>query len=398
MIVKKGFFMAEKIINDIFWIGVDNPYSRDFHGIASPRGGSYNSYLVFDTMPTIVDATNKLFFNTYMESLKSLIKPSTIKYIIVNHAENDHAGALKELLVFCKGAKVVCTKRCSEFLKNAFGVECEFMIVKSNDELNIGNKTFKFFVDPMVHWPETMITYLKEEKIVFTGDLFGTEVSHEEIFADEMKNLKGLRSDYFTLIMRPYFKNVKLAVNIVKNLDLEYIAPSHGPVYRKDLNAVIDHYEKLIDNPEEDKVLIVYASIWGSTGTMAKEIAKEVKEADFEAVVHDISKSNFVELMEQAMTSKIVVLGSLTMNSSFHPLFETLFRFLELNNQPEKISAVFGTHGWGPMAVPNLKARLEGLKYKVVDELDFNFGPKSDDDFSRLKDFGRNLVSLCKDQ
>ena len=388
--------MAEKINDEIFWLGVNSPDSRHFHGIPSPRGGSYNSYLILDGQPTIIDGTNKPFFDGYVESLKSVIDPLKVAYIVVNHAENDHAGAMKEITELCRNAKVVCTEKGKEFLETAFGVKAEFHIVKENDELSIGKRKMRFIMDPMVHWPETMITYLVEDKIVFTADLFSTEIGHEHLFADEYEPFEDNTLDYFSLIFRPYHTSVRRAVDSVKKLELSMIAPSHGPVYRKGMDKIIAYYDKLLDHPEDNKVLIVYYSIWSSTQKMAQKVAEGVQAEGFEAKVVDIYGAEMVDLMSQALTSKAIALGSLNMINHYYPLFDALFKFLEMNSQKGKKAAVFGSHGWAPLSAHKLKAGLEAIGYNVVGDVDLLFGMRSPEDEAKLVELGKSLVRAVK--
>jgi flavorubredoxin len=364
---------------------MDNPEGRDFHGIPTPRGGSYNSYLIIDEKPALIDGTNKRFLDDFMESLQSAINPDDIQYIVINHAEPDHAGALKEICSRCKNAKIVCSAKAKDFIENESGPECEFRIVKEGDEIRLGKRTLRFLMDPMVHWPETMMSYLEPEKALFSGDLFGSEVRHEKLFADEMAEFRTLTRDYFALVMRPFNKAVLKAIEKVEKLDLEILMPSHGPVYRKDIPEIVGYYRWLSEIPEEKKVTIIYNSIWHSTERMAHEIAKGAKEEGYEAVVLDLHTENLVRIMAEAMTSKAIALGSLTILGSYHPQFESLFCYLKLNNQPGKRCAVFGTHGWVAQSVPQLKKKLVDIDYNVIDSVDYRFGPKTEEDISRIK-------------
>jgi len=387
--------VAREIKDGIFWIGVNNPKGRDFHGISTPRGGSYNSYLIKDEMPTIIDGTNRPFYNDYLESLRQAIDPGEVRFIVINHAEPDHAGALKELMNDFRNAKIVCTEKCKEFLLAAFRVEAEFVVVNDGDELKIGSRTLRFYTDPMVHWPETMMSYLEEDKILFSSDLFGTEISHEALFADEMDDFSTLTRDYFALVLRPFALPVKKAIKKVRALELEYIAPSHGPIYR-DPWPIVDYSEKLASDPEEDKVLVLFFSIWESNQKMAHEIAKGIRESGMQAKVMDISKTNFVDIMAESLTSKALVVGSLTMIGSYHPMYDALFPLLKLNNQKGKKSAVFGTYGWASVAVGKLKAKLSELEYDVVDEVDLRFGPQDDEQYGRLRQLGKTVVGSVR--
>ncbi len=379
----------DNITNTVSWIGVNAPDSRDFHGIATPRGGSYNSYLIRAEKPAIIDGTNTPYLEQYMRSLSSMIDPAAIRYIIINHVEPDHTGALPKLLLSCPDARIVCTPKAQEFLAAQYGIDREFIPIDGLKELDLGNMKLRFMPDPMVHWPETMMTYLVDEKMLFSADLFGTEISHEHIFADEYEDYGRLLLYYFAIVMRPVSATVKAAIDKVRQMDLNYIAPSHGPVYRNNLHEIIDVYEMLATKPEQDKVFIAYASIWHGTQKMAEKIAEGVRQAGSEAVVYDALASNHVEMMAEAMISKAIAVGSLTIVGNYHPALDTLFGFLKLNNQKGKKMAVFGSHGWYPAAVPKLADKADDLGYELVDLINARFGRFDPD---KLTELGKKLA------
>lgn len=385
--------MTKQITDNIHWIGISNPASDDFHGIATPRGGSYNSYLIKDETEAIIDTTNTPYFEEWLASLKESTSPEDIKYIIINHAEPDHAGALKQILAECTNAKVVCTEKCKELLVAAFDLECEFQVVGEGEEISLGNTTLRFVMDPLVHWPETMMTYIPEKKFLSSGDLFGTEISHEHMFADEFKSYEKLTQDYFTLIMQPLKMAVRKAVDKVKELELEYIAPSHGPIYRKDLDKVIEYYDSMLENPEQKKITIVYGTIWHSSEKFSKLLAEEVKAKGYEVRLFDVTQSNFIDMMSECMTSRAILLGSLTILGGYHPVFDALFSFLKLNCQQNKNVGLFGTYGWCCASVPRFKTSMKNLNYNVLDTLDFRFGPKTEEDTQKIKNFVDNIIT-----
>ena len=385
--------MAETIHPGIYWIGVSNPESEEFHGIATPRGGSYNSYLILDEKPTLIDTTNTPFLSEYMESLRGIIDPVKISYIVVNHAEPDHNGAIAEILKRCSNAQILCTAKGKEMISAAYGITDRVREVKEKEKIPLGKRSLTFYPIPMVHWPESMMTFCEPDKILFPNDLFGTEIGHEAAFADQMKPFQELTRDYFAIVFRPFAMPVNRAIQTAKALSPEIIAPSHGPAYRKDTDRIIAYYEQLAIHPEEKKACIIYSSIWHSNELMAHEIAEGIRESGYGCSIHQIEKSNCVKLMAEALTSEILVLGSLTIAGGYHPAFETLFLFLALNNQKGKISAVFGTHGWASAAVPKLTEKLKGLSYSVVGTLDMRFGPHSTEDMQELKDFGKRIAA-----
>lgn len=369
----------EKIKEGIYWVGSDNPEGRNFHGISTPRGGSYNSYFIEDQKSVLIDGANRPFIDKYLMEIDG----AQIQYLVVNHTEPDHTGAINTIIEKT-GATIVCTAKAKEFLES-MGINAEFRLVEDGEELNIGKRTLQFLKCPMVHWPETMMTYVPEDKILFSGDLYGTEIAHEALFADEYNDFSKLTRDYFAIVMRPVNATVKKAIEKSRELEIQYIAPSHGPVHRD--KRIMEYYEKLCNKPEENKVAIFYASIWYGTKGMAEEIAKGVRDTGAEAKIFDINSSNFIEMMAEAMTAKSVCIGSLTILGGYHPVFDGLFPFFKLNRQ-EKDVVVFGTHGWVPSAVPKLEKKAEELGWKVADSVDFRFGIGED---ARLFQIGKNL-------
>lgn len=389
--------MAPEIAKDIFLVGINNPDGRDFHGISTPRGGSYNSYLIKDEKPTLIDATNTKFTEKYLESLRSIINPEKIKYIIINHAENDHTGAIVDIKKACPNAKIVCTKKCMEFVKAAFNLQAEFIITEEVNSINIGQRNINFIIQPMIHWPETMMTYIKEDKILFSCDLFGTEISHESIFADEMQPFVELTRDYFTAVMRPFAFSVIKAIEKIKDLELKILAPSHGPVYRKNINSIIEYYKKLATEPEENKVMILYYSIWEDTEKIAQRIKENLSKQNKNVVMYNIYNSNWVELMAQSLTSKVLVVGSLTIISDYHPLFNAFFSYIKWNNQKNKKVFAYGTYGWVSASTNKLASKLTELEYDVIDILDLRFGPVTSEDYKKIDTFSNKILSIIDD-
>jgi anaerobic nitric oxide reductase flavorubredoxin len=379
--------MAKLITENLYWVGISNPNSKDFHGINSYRGGSYNSYLLLDEKPTLIDTTNMPFLDEYLKSLSEIINPVEIKYIVINHAEPDHVGALKEILKICKNASVVCTKKCQELLKCELGLYADFIITDNDLELNIGKNSLSFMMTPMCHWPETMMTYIKERRFLFSGDLFGTEISHENLFADEMNDFSDLTLDYFSLVMRPMKFFVIKAIDLTKTLEISYLMPSHGPIYRKNIAEIINRYEELSKNPEKERIAVLYVSIWGSTIKIANQIKKNFEERNYSVSLIDITSTNLIRIMSEVLTSKAVFFGSLTIIGNYHPVYETVFMALKLLNQPNKPTGIFGSHGWAPASVPKLEQKAKDTGFNVISSLDFRFGPKCKQDIDKIDEF-----------
>jgi len=386
--------MAQKITENLYWIGVDAPDSRSFHGIKSPSGGSYNSYLLVDEHPALIDTTNVLFLENYSSSLRSVIDPAKIEYIIINHLEADHAGALGDVLRMCPNATLICTQKSKEFLGYLLETCPPIQTITGDEQISLGKYTLSFLPDPMVHWPETMVTKVDELNAYFTGDLFGTEVSHGGKSYDALLKagiskpaFQDMTEDYYALIMRPFYRSVEKVLSCIEKQPPSYLFPSHGPYYttHESIEWILSVYSELTRGPEKEQVCILYATIWKTTEQMATVLADEFRAKGKTVICHDIQQSNMVRMMRDALRSDMLCMGSLTMFTSYHPLYDAFFRFLKLNGQREKKVLVFGTHGWAPGAVLELKKKVEELSYVVVSEIDVRFR-LTEEDKNRLKE------------
>ncbi|MDZ7723346.1 MAG: FprA family A-type flavoprotein [candidate division KSB1 bacterium] len=361
-----------EITSDVYWCGALHPDLRVFDIIMQTKNGStYNSYFINDEKKVVIDAVKLKFSDQYLENLKTLVDPETLDYIVVQHNEPDHSGSLVQLMDVAPNARIVCSRGAVKYVQNTVNRDVDIIPVRNGETLELGSRTLQFVVAPNVHWPDTMMTYSAEDKILFTCDFLGAH------FCDSrMLNTKITRDmwpdfkDYFDKIMRPFKKNVRSALEKIKELEFETVAPSHGPLLQGDLGKYISAYrEWSAASPENDppKMLIYYASAHGNTGTMAELIAQGAKkQADVQVYnAEGLDPETHLDLIE---TADAVVLGSPTLNNdAVKPVWDVINSLVTIDVKG-KLGASFGSYGWSGEAVKMLDARLADLKFKVPHE------------------------------
>lgn len=391
--------MSIKLSENVYWIGVFDWNLRNFHGIYTPKGVSYNSYLIISAGEVaVIDTVFEPFWEEFYSNLSKLTDPVKLKHIIVNHAEPDHSSSLKRLLAIAKEADVVCTAKCKEFLEK-MGVSANFIVVKENGTMKIGGKTLRFVEAPMLHWPEVMWTFIEEDKILFPCDMFGTQVIESNMVAENVPDIEEHTRRYFAFIFRP------LAAATVKGLDKcerlapQMICPSHGPVWR-DTAKIQAIYRKYATRPEKDQVLIIYASIWHDVEKMALALAEGVQSAGIEVVVRDVGSldlEGWSDLLAEAMVSKGIAIGSLTVLGGPFPQMLYATMLLRLVKVKGKVGLSFGAYGWGPGVSKKLDEELkaiEAMPYR--DGIEVRFNP-TELDLKACRDAGRELAGKVEE-
>lgn len=384
--------MPIMLSENVYWVGIFDWKLRIFHGIATPKGGTYNSYLIKDHEIAIIDAVYKPFFEEYLRNLSTLVDPTKIRYLIVNHAEPDHSSSIMRLVGLNKDMKIICTARCREFLEH-MGVQGNFMVVKEGDTLKLGRKTLRFVEAPMLHWPETMWTFLEEEKILFPCDVFGAQVIESTMKAEAVTDIETHAKRYYAFIFRPLVASVMKGLEKVERLAPMMICPSHGPVWR-DVARIQRLWKEWSTKPEKDKVFIVYSSIWGDVDKMARAIADGVQSTGAQAVIKevgDLNWSGWADLLVDAMESKAIAIGSLTVLGGIFPQLLYATMLLRLVKAKGKIGLSFGAYGWGPGITKKLDEELkaiEAIPYR--DGIEARFTP-TESDLKLCREAGKEL-------
>lgn len=388
---------AEFLKDNIFSVGVKDPGLRVFDIIMeTKRGTTYNSFVINDEKVALVDICKNGFYDEFKTNLKEVIGDKKVDYVIVQHTELDHSGTIKLLIKDYPEIMVVGTRSALTFLSNI--INEPFNSIEAKEELNLGSTTLQFIPAPNLHWPDTMFTYVKEENVLFTCDFTGChycpeqsieEVGEEEYFA-EMKY-------YFECIMAPFKPFVQKGLEKIKDLNIDIMAPSHGPIHRgENVNHVLELYKKwAIINPINPKrVELFYISAYGNTANMANYLKTKLEEAGFEAGVHEINSMPIEESIALIEKAKGFMVGSPTITSdAVKPAWDLLSLVSPIINRG-KAAMAFGSFGWSGEGVPMLTDRLKSLKLKVVEGgLKFNFVP-SEEDYKKADEMVEEFIKL----
>ncbi len=384
-----------KISDNVYSVGVRHPDLKVFDLLMPlAYGTTYNSFLIKGEKNVLIDTVKLKFFDEFFQNLKEVIEPSKIDYIVIQHNELDHAGSLLSLLKFAPAARIIISKTAENFLANSFNIKLDFIKVDDSTEIKIGeNRSLKFVSAPFLHWPDTMFTYFKEEKMLFTCDAFGAhycpkngiysaEMSKEEYENDYFRQFKV----YYEIIMRLYSTKVVAAYNKIKDLEIDLLLPAHGPIINSDIARHIKYYTDWsfsAPDPGLKKVTIVYSSMYGSTMKMAYHIESLLKNRGVKTFTAEIpfamSESQMSEVIKEISTSDAVLFGSSTVCATvLKPIWDFLF-FLATVELKGKSAGVFGSFGWDPQGLKIIELVLTNYKMKLIKDMyKIKFVPSED--------------------
>ena len=375
-----------KIKNDLYWVGALDPELRVFDIIMhTPYGTTYNSYVVKGSEKTAVIETVKVeFFEQYLERLKDLeVNLKELSYIVVNHTEPDHAGSVAKLLTLAPNAKVVGSPIAIKYLKAITNTDFEYIEVREGATLSLGNKTLKFLSVPMLHWPDSMYTYVEEDKTLFTCDSFGSHYSFDGVFNDLIENkedyLDALKY-YFDCIMGPFKPFMLKAINKIEKLDIDTICPGHGPVLRSNPFEVVNKCKEWcqpVKKNEVKKIVIPYVTAYGYTEVIAKEIVKGIEsKGNFDIKLLNVIEHDLNDIVAEVASSDAFICGSPTILADMLEPIRELLTKLNPVIHGGKYAGAFGSYGWSGEAVPRIDTRLAELKMKTVaPSININFKP-----------------------
>ncbi|MCX5704814.1 MAG: flavodoxin domain-containing protein [Candidatus Omnitrophica bacterium] len=393
---------AIKILDNLYSIGVIDWNVRTFHGhtYTTKRGTTYNAYLIIDEKIALVDTVLGSFSAELIENIKQIIPPEKIDYVIANHVETDHSGALPELMKLCSKAKVLGTQKCKEGLFKNYYENWDFQVVKTGDTLKLGKRTLSFLEVPMIHWPDSMFTYCPEDALLMPNDAFGQHFATSERFADEVDqcSLWDEAAKYYGNILWPLGVIILKKIEEVKKMGLpiKIIAPSHGVIWRKDPMQIVEKYVYWAKNSAMPKVVIAYETMWGSTEKMARKIADGILESGVSVKIFDVTTSDRTEIIKEMLDSKGFIFGSSTHDNSMLPSMAGFLEFVRGLTPKNRIAAAFGSFGWAGGAVKDLEELINrsgltlaqpgiGIKY-VPDEAESK----------RCYEFGKEFAAKIK--
>ena len=394
----------KKIKKDVFWIGKVDWEIRKFHGdeYSTHRGTTYNSYLVKDEKTALIDTVWSPFSAEFVWNLDNQISLKNIDYIVAQHAEIDHSGGLAELMEHIPDTPVYCTKNGMKSLKGHFHKDWNFVPVKTGDKLNLGEKELIFIEAPMLHWPDSMFSYLTKENILFSNDAFGQHLASEMLYNDSVDQSELVQEciKYYANILTPFSGLVEKKIEEFKSLNvpLDMICPSHGVIWRDNPLQIVGKYLDWSKNYRENQITIVYDTMWNGTRNMAEAIAKGVRSVDDEVVVKlfNISHTDKNDVVTEVFKSKTLLVGSPTINRGILSAVAGFIEQIRGLKFKDKKAAAFGTYGWSGESVDMINQGLENAGFELLESgLKSTWNP-DEKSLKECVDFGREIAEKSK--
>jgi len=360
-----------KIREGIYWVGAIDWNIRDFHGYATPEGSTYNAYLIMDEKITLIDTVKAEFADQMLATVSKLIDPGKIDYVISNHTEMDHSGGLPRVMHRVGEKKpLYCSKMGFKNLSGHFGDRWNLQPVENGGELSLGKRTLTFLETRMLHWPDSMFTYVKEDRVLFSSDGFGQHYASLERFDDEVgEAIMPHALKYYANILLPYSALVTKLVEKVtsRGLAIDIICPDHGIIWRGNPGKIIEAYAKWARQEPTRKAVVVFDTMWHSTEKMAWEIAAGLHEAGVEARPMHLRACHRSEVITEIMEAGAVVVGSPTLNNGLFPTVSDFLTYMKGLKPKNKIAAAFGSYGWSGESVKLIEKELGEMKLEIID-------------------------------
>ncbi len=394
--------MATTVLKEgVNWVGVVDWNIRDFHGYVTSRGTTYNAYLVQDEKTALIDTVKCNFGAELVENVERLTSFDKIDYIIINHVEMDHSGSIPRIAELAKNAKIIASERGKDALIEHYGHDFDKVeTVKTGDELKLGKRTLRFIETPMLHWPDSMFTYLVEDKILFSNDAFGEHFASSERFDDEVdqQRLWEEVTTYYANILMLFAPLItrKIQEVVQMGIPIEIIAPDHGVIWRKDPSKIINAYLQWSAGAAQPRAIIVFDTMWGSTDTMARAIEEGIASQGVETRVFKLRNRENTDIVTEILEAKAVIVGSPTMNNQMFPTLGTFLTYITGLKPKGKLWSFFGSYGWGGGAVKGMVEMAKKAGFEVYEpSVEVKYVPDQDD-LKKCFDFGQQIARKIK--
>jgi flavorubredoxin len=387
----------------IYWIGENDRKTELFENMWPLLNGvSYNSYLIVDEKTALIDTIEYGTSEDYLDKIEKLLGEKTLDYIIINHMEPDHSGSLQMVVNKYPNVKLVGNIKTFKIVEAYFGLKDNWYQIEDNNELDLGYHKLKFIMTPWVHWPETMMTYDQTDKVLFSGDAFGSfgaldggvfddEIEFEEFYESEMRR-------YYSNIVGKYSNMVQKAFKKLEGTNIECVCSTHGPVWRTDAQKVLSLYNKWSKYEAEDGVVIIYGSMYGNTAKIADRIARSLSESGIKKIrVHDASKTHISYLINEIWKYKGVILGSSAYNSGMLPPMENLTRTLEHMGVKDRLLGIFGSYSWNGGGAKSLYQFQEKIQWDLVSDPIDTKGIPNEESLNRCVQIAQAMVNKLKE-
>lgn len=389
-----------KLADNIYWIGVVDWNIRDFHGYNTKRGSTYNAYLIQDEKTALIDTVKYMFGDELLRNISSIIDPEKIEYIVVNHVEMDHSSSLPMIAKAAKNATIITSERGKDAIIEHYGPNFNIKTVKSGDTLKLGQRTLSFLEAPMLHWPDSMFTYIVEDKILMPNDAFGQHLASGQRFDDEVDEhiLMEEAQIYYANILMLLGPQItrKIQEVVQMGLPISMIAPSHGIIWRKDPTKIIQAYLNWSSGNAKKKVAIVFDTMWGSTDKMARAIAEGVISEGVEVKLLKLRSSDNTEAATEILDSKAVIVGSPTLNNGMFPTLGSFMTYITGLKPKNKIWSFFGSFGWGGGAVRGMTEMARKAGFEVHEPgVEIKYIPEQED-LKKCFELGKQIAIKVK--
>jgi flavorubredoxin len=362
-----------ELAKGIYWVGAVDWDVRDFHGYSTYRGTTYNSFLIIDDKVTLFDTVKASHTEEMLRNIREIIDPAKIDYLVVNHVEMDHSGSLPAIMELVKPEKLICSPMGQKAIIDHFHhEEWPFEVVKTGSEISLGKRTIQFLETRMLHWPDSMFSFVKEDGILFSSDAFGQHYASSERFDDQadMAVVMHECAKYYANILYLYAPLIKklLATVGAMNLNIKMIAPDHGVIWRTHQGRILEAYDKWSRNEAGKKVLVIYDSMWHSTEKMAQAVELGLRQTGVSTRLINLKVHHRSDVMTEVLEAKAVILGSSTLNNGLLPRMAGFLMYMRGLKPTNKFGAAFGSYGWSGEAVGLINTALADMKIDVIEE------------------------------
>lgn len=364
---------AYQVKKDFHWVGAIDWNLRDFHGYQTEKGSTYNSYLLIDESPVLFDGVKASFVDEILERITSVIEPGKIKYIVVNHVEMDHTGGLAALVDRIKPEKILCSEKAKEALLLHFHrPDWPYHVVKSGDKINVGKHNISFIETPMLHWPDSMFSYIEEEKILISSDAFGQHFATSKRFDSEVEHSELLlqAEKYYANIILPYSSLVQKLLKSVHDsgLKVDMICPDHGLIWKDNVSDILKAYSDWSFPKLKRKAVIVYDTMWKSTEKMVLAAAEGLISNGVETKVMKLGENHRSDVITEMLDASAIVVGSATLNNEVLPTMADMLTYMKGLKVPGRVGFALNSYGWNPAVLKKLNAELVASGIDVVDD------------------------------
>lgn len=397
---------AVEVRNGIYWVGAVDWAIRDFHGYETPRGTSYNNYLLVDEEPTLFDTVKHDFADTMIKNIRAIMDPAAIKHVVINHIENDHVTSLDRVMQLAPGATIHISEKGRKGIARFYDVSnWNIRTVKTGDTLKVGRKEILFLETPMLHWPDSMVSYIKEDKVLISQDAFGQHIASSSRFDDEfvvcasIAELEDAVVDYYANILMPFGSLIKGKIAEIKRLGLapEIIAPDHGIIWRADPGKILQMYLDMAEGKADLAVAIVYDTMWHSTEYMTQAIARGIKDSGVECKVIKLRATPMSVAVKELWKARGALIGSPTLNNIVFPTIAQFLTYVRGLRPKNRVVGAFGSYGWGGGAIKEVYEQVKQMGLEVYEPgAEVVYRPSLEDE-QRCYEFGRGFAERVRE-